>query len=157
MYYSNLAAFTNAFRDGADKGLTAAAEFYTRRVQARLLPGYTTGAFSHGIKGVAGRVMFGKPFAVPGGRAINVGTSTAPTDKKGRVRPYEIYWEKGHPNLFTGTFMHVPIWMPVGEESGPMLENIIGRNIRRSLDAAGFPNAPVNIRVAFGAPTVRTR
>ncbi len=122
---------------GVDRGLTAAAEFYTKRVRARLLKGYTTGHFAHGMRGVAGRVMYTKPYDYGGGRAVTMGTST--TDV-----PYEVFWELGHVNIFigggaratslaskrTGSYVRVEIWRPLLTQYASHMVEIVARNMR---------------------------
>jgi hypothetical protein len=146
MYMSRAIAAKATLTKGLDDGLTAAAENVTKKIRERLDRGYTTGAFSHHARGVAGRVMYTKPFDVPGGRAITLGTS------KVAGYPYELAWELGHINIFVGrgdtagkkgprgtsiasrregTYMRVEIWRPTLEANRDLVVRIIARNIAR--------------------------
>ena len=130
---------------GVDAGLIAAAQNVTQKIRARLDRGYTTGAFSHHARGVAGRVMYTEPGPGPnGGRVITIGTSKTAV-------PYELYWEMGHVNIFVGagrgpratllgsrregTYMRVEIWRPMLEQNAALLQSIVARNVARFVGA----------------------
>lgn len=130
-YRSNVGNAVGAMYEGVDTGLVAAAENLENKVQHRLLhqaaggrPGYTSGNFSHGIRGVAGRVMRTEPYSRGGARMISIGTSTV------AGFPYELAWELGHVNLFTRTFVRVEVWRPTLEENRQLVTDILARNIR---------------------------
>lgn len=118
---SNRAAAERTLRGALEAGLVAAATWYTNGVRVRLLRGYTSGRFSHGMQGVAGRVMRTAPYAVPGGLAISMGTS------KTAGYAYELAWELGHTNRFTGQYERVEVWRPMLVDNGDRIQGIIGR------------------------------
>lgn len=139
-YRSNLGAVRGALQRGIDAGLVAVGAHYVAAVRARLVRGYTTGNFSHQMRGVAGRVMHTPPYDVPGGRAITLGTG--PT-----VTPYELYWELGHQNQFTKRYERVRIWEPTLETHAGLYERMIARNVERQLAGAS-----ALLAFSFGRP-----
>lgn len=139
MYMSHADAVIARIRQGIDAGLVAAAENVTTKIRTRLDRGYTTGAFAHHARGVAGRVMYTQPTDVPGGRAITIGTSTV------AGFPYELAWELGHVNLFTRRYERVEVWRPMLEQNRDLMVRIVARNIERYAGGASFT-------LSFGAP-----
>jgi hypothetical protein len=127
---SNRAAGERALRNAVDAGLIAAAAWYTNGVRARLVRGYTSGAFSHGMEGVAGRVMRTEPYATASGRAITMGTS------KVAGYSYELAWELGHTNAFTRQYERVEVWRPMLVDNADRILTIAGRAARAHLDGA---------------------
>jgi hypothetical protein len=153
-YRSNARAVKAAIRQGIDDGLTVIGQHYTQNVRGVLLSGYTTGNFSHQMRGVAGRVMYTPPYAIPGGRGISMGTSKAPG------YAYELAWELGHVNIFIGggngigggratllgsrregTYVRVEVWRPMLVDNTALYVNMFARNADRVFGGA----APINL------------
>lgn len=137
-FISHTADVITRMNRGLALGLTAAAENYTQKVSARLDRGYTTGNFSNHARGVAGRVMYTQPFAVPGGWAITVGTSRTTV-------PYELFWEIGFNSIFTRRYERVEVWGPMMQANADLMTRIVARNVEAQLSGAGAA-----ITVTFG-------
>jgi hypothetical protein len=95
-------------RNATEAGLLAAAHHYRNRMIEVLLPGYTSGAFSQKLLGVAGNVNVSQVQETPDGMEVQVGSNQ--TSDMGA--PYPLFWEIGHLNLFTRRFEHQPRWEP---------------------------------------------
>jgi hypothetical protein len=97
---SNTPAVLAALREGNRRGLLAAAMVYKNRVKRDLAGGYTSGDFVTGTS--VNHVTNTLPIVTPAGGRIVVGTNLM----------YNLYWELGHHNLFTGHYERVRIWVP---------------------------------------------
>jgi hypothetical protein len=113
--HSNREAIDRRMRDAASKALTGAAQLYRNAMQESLRNppegGYTTGAWDHGMAGVAGSVAVSEP--VDEGDAISIGVGTNVV--------YAKFWEFGHINLFTRQFERVERWRPTLEATAPAM------------------------------------
>jgi hypothetical protein len=109
--HSNRAAVDDRMRDAAAQALAGAAQVYRNAVTEKLRNppegGYTTGAWDHGMAGVAGSVAVSEVERTDNAVLIAVGTNV----------PYAKYWELGHQNLFTRRFERVERWRPALEEN----------------------------------------
>lgn len=103
---SNRAVIDQRIRVAASKALVGAAQLYRNAMQESLRNppdgGYTSGAWDHGMAGVAGSVAVGEP--EDSGDTISVGVGTNVV--------YAKFWEFGHQNLFTRQFERVERWRP---------------------------------------------
>ena len=145
-YQSNARAVKAAIRQGIDDGLTVIGQHYTQNVRGVLLSGYTSGAFSNHARGVAGRVMFTPPRDMgDGSRGIIVGTSTAPG------YPYELAWELGHQNLFTGRFERVEVWNPMLEDNAWLYLRMMHRSVERRAGAEAARVVTLSVGRATGS------
>lgn len=114
-----------ALQPAQDAGLRAAAYVYRNAVVAKLIKGYTTGAFVTGTS--ANSVTITEPFASDnGGRAIRVGTNVL----------YDLYWELGHENLFTRKYERVEYWGPSLAETADEQRSAFIASARPILEAA---------------------
>lgn len=82
-------------------GLTAGAYHYANEVKKEARGGYTSGDFVTGAT-VAGVTVLPAERVADGWEA-KVGTNLL----------YNLFWEIGHNNLFTGKYERVEIWRPV--------------------------------------------
>jgi hypothetical protein len=109
--HSNRGAVNDRMRDAAAAALAGAAQVYRNAVTEKLRNppegGYTTGAWDHGMAGVAGSVAVSEVERTDNAVRIAVGTNV----------PYAKYWELGHQNLFTRRFERVERWRPALEEN----------------------------------------
>ena len=97
---SNIPAAQAALREGRELGLIAAAQVVINQVKRGLRGGYTSGDF---VTGNSINHVTRGPVEYDAGEAfIRVGTSVL----------YNLYWELGHHNLFSGRYERRPIWLP---------------------------------------------
>jgi len=106
-YRSNFGGVVETLARARQAGLLAAATPATEAIKKRLAKGYTTGDFVRGAEGIVGRVAVVGPVQEDGRQVVII---TA-VPKEGAA-PYELYWELGHQNLFTGQYERVEVWRP---------------------------------------------
>jgi len=104
-FKSNLPALRRAMDRAEEAGLYAAAQVGVNATKRGLRGGYTSGDFVTGNSIDA--VTIGDPFWTAVGRAIRYGTNLL----------YNLYWELGHMNVWTGKYERKEVWRPA------MLEN----------------------------------
>jgi hypothetical protein len=122
-------------RLASEAGLLAAANHYRNRMVEVLLPGYTSGAFSNRLQGVAGSIAVSPVTATGDGLEVQVGTNQVGPNGA----PYPVFWELGHLNTFTRKFEHQPRWEPtLIEEMGPMRERFMAAFRAVAQGASGF-------------------
>jgi hypothetical protein len=100
-----------------------------------LLSGYTSGAFSNRLQGVAGSVAVSEVMETGDGIEVQVGTNQLGPNGA----PYPLFWEIGHLNQFTRRFEHQPRWQPtLVEELGPMRDKFSAAFVAVAQQASGF-------------------
>lgn len=99
-WHSNIPAVQAALREGQALGLIAAAQVVVNAVKRGLRGGYTSGDFVTGNS--INHVTKGPVEQDAAGAFIRVGTSLL----------YNLYWELGHHNLFSGRYERRPLWIP---------------------------------------------
>lgn len=83
--------------------------------------GYTSGAWDHGMAGVAGSVAVSPVEQDEQGHRIAVGTNVECAK----------HWELGHVNLFTRRFERVERWRPVLDREAPAMVERFWTLLRR--------------------------
>jgi hypothetical protein len=97
---SNTARVTSALREAVGQGLSAGGHLYANAVKRGLRGGYTSGTFVTGTS--VSSVQVTPPEMAGGVLQVRVGTNLM----------YNLFWEIGHQNLFTGRFERVEVWRP---------------------------------------------
>lgn len=135
--HSNRAALEARLDDAIPKALTGAAQVYRNAMQESLRNppegGYTTGAWDHGMAGVAGSVAVGEPERQGAEWFVAVGTNVV----------YAKYWELGHHNLFMWDgggqgppFVRVERWRPTLNAQAVNIGNRFDRLLRAFMRAS---------------------
>lgn len=104
-FTSHLKSFRQKHEWAVEGGLIAAAQVALNRVKRDLRGGYTSGDFTTGQ-------------SVSAARYSNVYIENGvPTIRLGTPLLYNLFWELGHFNLFTGKFERKEVWMPAMVET----------------------------------------
>lgn len=122
---SNLAAFRARHARAVDAGLINAAEKVKSAVKRGLRGGYTSGDFATGLS--VNSVTRSNPEDEFGVRTIRVGTGLL----------YNLFWELGHRNRWTGKFERKEVWRPALEESREAAGAAFARVYARTMGGPG--------------------
>jgi hypothetical protein len=124
--HSNRAAVEARMQQAEADALFAAAQHYRNAMTENLRGGYTSGAFAHGMDGVAGSVSVSEPQRDNVSAFVVVGTNVE----------YAKFWELGHVNLFTRKYERVEKWRPTLEQEAPAMIEKFARVYARLMEAA---------------------
>lgn len=128
-YKSNLPAVEAQMNRARDAALIAAAQVPLNAIKEELAGGYTSGDFVTGASlNAATRT---DPVTEDGVRVIRIGTNLL----------YNLFWEIGHLNLFTGKFERKEIWVPKLLSTAQEQALAFARTFARFMDQPRFSEA----------------
>lgn len=118
---TNIPEINRVLLQSRGPALIVAAQILINAVKRGLRGGYTSGDFATGTS--VNHVTRTDPVAIGDEMKLAVGTNLL----------YDLMWEIGHHNLYTGRYERVEVWVPALHASAVQMKNAYGAYIKAQL------------------------